>query len=228
MSRPRHTPFELIFQQIYQDSFPVIQARLSESRYDPQDRDRFLMLTEVVTLLRELRPEEGLGEGIDQLAALVHHAYLFWAAGQWTVELSQERLPVLLTGPCGDDAGETPPAYYLQVPERRIWAEVIAGQPPEPMDGCFVHPSPNSGSLRVLGVFGVHPDRQGFSVVEASGPRASGLARQDGSPLFAPVLPGAEAARLFSLVGEEELLELGWRSRAVAHEVAAGVGPWRA
>ena len=186
------------------------------------------MLREVVTLLRELRPEEGLGEGIDQLAALIHHAYLFWAAGQMTVELSQERLPVLLTGPAEDDAAETPPAYYLQVPERRVWAEVIAGRPPEPMDGCFVHPPTDAHSLRVLGVFGVHPERDGFSVVEASGPRASGLARQDGSPLFAPVLPGGEAARLFSLVGEEELLELGWRSRAVAQALPAGAEPWRA
>jgi hypothetical protein len=224
MSRPRTTPFELIFQQISQESFPGIHLRLSEGGYDPKDRDRFLMLREVVTLLRELRPEEGLGEGIDQLAALVHHAYLFWAAGQVTVELSQERLPVLLTGPVRDHATETPPAYYLQVPERRVWAEVIAGRPPEPMDGCFVHPPADGTSLRVLGVFGVHPEREGFSVVEASGPRAAGLARQDGSPLFAPVLPGGAAARLFSLVGEEELLELGWR----IHKLGAGSWELRA
>ena len=213
MSRPRGTPFELIFQQISQESFPGIHVRLLESGYDPGDRDRFLMLREVVTLLRELRPEEGLGEGIDQLAALVHHAYLFWAAGQVTVELSQERLPLLLTGPGRDDATDRPSAYYLQVPERRVWAEVIAGQPPEPMDGCFVHHPTDGDSLRVLGVFGIHPEREGFSVVEASGPRPSGLARQDGSPLFAPILPGGEAAGLFSLVGEEELLELGWRAQ---------------
>ena len=37
---------------------------------------------EVVTLLRDLRPEEGLGEAMDQMVALVHHAYLTWAAGR--------------------------------------------------------------------------------------------------------------------------------------------------
>ena len=225
---PRPTPFELIFQQIAQDSFPGIQARLTESEYDPRDRDRFLLLRDVVSLLRELRPEEGLGEGIDQLAALVHHAYLFWAAGQLTVELAQARLPVLLTAPTSTDPAEAPPSYYFQVPERKVWAEVIPGQPPEPMDGCFVHLSIDGASLQVLGIFGVHPEREGFSVVEASGPRVPVLARDDGSSLFSPVLPGGEAARLFSLVGEEELLELGWRSRAVAPELSAGAGPWRA
>lgn len=228
MSRPRPTPFELIFQQISQDFFPGIQARLSESGYDPRDRDRFLMLREVVTLLRELRPEEGLGEGIDQLAALVHHTYLFWSAGQVNVDLSQAKLPLLLAGQGRDDAADAPPAFYLQVPERRIWAEVIPGRAPEPLDGCFVQASLDSTSLRVLGVFGLHPEREGFSVVEASGPRAVDLARRDGSPLFAPVLPGGSAARLFSLVGEEELLELGWRSRSIAAEMPAGAGPWKA
>ncbi|HEX7336213.1 MAG TPA: hypothetical protein VF252_03305 [Gemmatimonadales bacterium] len=227
MSPRRRTPFELIFQQISQEGFPGIQARLGESEYDPRDRDQFLMVREVVSLLRELRPDEGLGEGIDQLAALVHHAYLFWAAGQLTVEVPQEGLPVLLGDHTGTDPAEAPPAYYLQVPERRVWAEVVPGQPPEPLDGCFVHLSAIA-SLRVLGVFGVHPEREGVSVVEASGPRVSGLAREDGSSLFEPVLAGGKAARLFSLISGEELLELGWRSRALAQELPAGAGPWRA
>ena len=224
MSRPRRTPFELIFRQISQEVFPGIHARLAERGYDPRDRDQFLMVREVVTLLRELRPEEGLGEGIDQLAALVHHAYLFWAAGQLTVEVPHEGLAVLLAGQTGNDPAETSPAYYVQVPERRVWAEVIPGQPPEPLDGCFVHSSPDAGSLRVLGVFGVHPEREGFSVVEASGPRPVALAREDGTALFAPALQGGAAARLFSLVGEEELLDLGWR----VHQLGAGSWEQRA
>jgi hypothetical protein len=70
--------------------------------------------------------------------------------------------------------------------------------------------------LRVLGVFGIHRDREGFSVVEAAGPRRSGLARADGSRLFDPLLPGGRAAGLFSISGEEELLELGWRIHLLA------------
>jgi hypothetical protein len=227
-SMPRPTPFDLVFQQIAQETFPKIQAALEQAGHDPRDRDGFLMLREVVTLLRDLRPDEGLGEGIDQLAALVHHAYLFWEAGEHTIELSQERLADLLAQPDSGAGTEPPPAYYVQAPERKVWAEVIPGHPPEPLDGCFVHSSPEASSLRVLGTFGVHPEREGFSVVEASGPLPVALAREDGTALFAPVLPGGAAARIFSLVGEEELLDLGWRSRVVAGEVSAEVGRWRA
>jgi hypothetical protein len=53
----------------------------------------------------------------------------------------------------------------------------------------------------------------GFTVVEATGPRPLGLVRADGSPLFAPTLPGAAAAGLNAIAGAEELLELGWRVR---------------
>jgi hypothetical protein len=74
--------------------------------------------------------------------------------------------------------------------------------------------------LRVLGVFGIHHDREGFSVVEAAGPRPVGLAREDGSGLFEPTLPGGKAAGLFSVSGMEELLELGARS----WELAAAIG----
>jgi hypothetical protein len=163
-----------------------------------------------VDLLRDLRPEEGLGEGIDQLAAFVHHAYLFWRAGEHVRDIRAEGLQILLSTSELDDSSPAPPAYYVQFPEHRVWAEVLPGQPPEPLDGCFVHPS--ADSLRVLAVFGVHPERQGFSVVEASGPRPAMLARNDGRPLFAPVLTGGAAAGLFSITGAEELLELGWRA----------------
>lgn len=99
-----------------------------------------------------------------------------------------------------------------------MWAQVIPGQPHEPLDGCFVHSGLEAGTVRVLGVFGIHPDREGFTVVEASGPRPTSLTRQDGSPLFSPALPGGAAAGLFSLTGEEELLDLGWRM----YELGAG------
>lgn len=211
MSYPRPTPFELVFRQVARDVFPRVRAALEAGGHDGRDRDNFLMVGDVVGLLREFRPEEGLGEGIDQLAALIHHAYLFWSAGERAIEISTEKLTDLLSTEQPDVASDAPPASYAQFPERRVWAEVIPGRPHEPLDGCFVHTSTDTASLRVLGVFGVHPDREGFSVVEASGDRPGALARKDGTPLFAPVLLGGAAARLFSLTGEEELLELGWR-----------------
>jgi hypothetical protein len=227
MSRP--TPFDLVFRQSAQDVFPKIRLALEHAGHDPRDRDGFLMVREVVTLLRDLRPDQGLGEGIDQLAALVHHAYLFWSAGEPTVEVFSGQLPDLLLRLADRDIPSDPPAsYYASLPEHRIWAEVIPGHPPEPLDGCFVYSSPEGPALRVLGVFGIHPEREGFSVVEAAGSRPLAFARADGTDLFEPTLTGGKAAGLFSITGEEELLELGWRTRRVAAEVPAEASRWRA
>ncbi len=174
------------------------------------------MEREAILLLRELRPDEGLGERMDQLAALVHQAYLFWDAGQVTVDIPPEQLPELLgASPLSPEPGEFPSAYYARFPERRLWAEVLEGQPSEPLDGLFVS-SAGEGELRVLGIFGLHPERMGFSVVEVAGKRPGSLAREDGTPLFASTLPGGAAAELYSMTGGEELLELGWRTTAGA------------
>src|SRR4051812_43978567 len=228
MPSRRPTPFDLVFGDTAEQTFAGIGEALSQAGIDPRHRDAFLMTREVVALVRELRPEQGLGEGIDQLAALVHHSYLFWAAGRPTAELPAEHLGDLLATPPPDyTASEEPPAYYVQLPERRIWAETVTGAPPEPLDGCFVHPSPDEGLLRVLGVFGLQPERAGFTVVEVAGSRPAGLLRADGTALFSPTLPGGVAARLFSLSGGEELLELGWRTRGLLVTSSAEVGRWR-
>ena len=225
---PRPTPFDLVFSQSAQEVFPKIRLVLDQAGHDPHDRDRFLMLQEVVTLVRELRPEEGLGEGIDKLAALVHHAYLYWEAEERVIELTWEELTSLLrTFTRTGDRTDVPSAYYAQMPQHRIWAEVIPGHPPEPLDGCFVHSTPDGAALRVLGVFGIHPEREGFSVVEAMGPRPLALARADGTELFAPTLTGGQAAGLFSITGEEELLDLGWRTGTLAAR-AREASQWRA
>jgi hypothetical protein len=211
MARP--TPFDLVFHRIAESSFPRMAASLAQSGVDPADRDAFLMDREVITLLRELRPEEGLGQAMDQMVALVHHAYLTWAAGTVTVPVSREAAEELLAQEQAQ-AGERndAPAYYAQFPERMIWASVVENQAPEPLDGVFVSSAPG-GDLRVLGIFGLRHDRPGFSVVEATGARVEGLAREDGSPLFQPTLDGGSAAGLRSIIGEAELLELGWRTR---------------
>ena len=224
---PRPTPFDLVFADFAQDRFPRIRTALDAGGRDAADRDAFLIEREAVLLLHELRPEEGLGEGIDQLAALLHHAYLFWDAGLQTVPVADEALPVLLDGgsPVPADAAGAPRAVYMEMPERRVWAVVMEGEPPEPLEGCFIH-STSGDELRVLGVFGLRPERMGFSVVETAGPRPGALARIDGSPLFAPAMAGGSAGGLYSLVGAEELLELGWRGRALAAESLIGASRW--
>jgi hypothetical protein len=229
MSAPRPTPYDLVFETLAQTTFPAIRSALELGGHDPRDRDRFLMLREVLELVRELRPEDGLGKGIDQLTALVHHAYLYWDGGTVTVQLVPERLYDFLALR-SEAPGQTPehPAYYAQFPKHRIWARIVSGEAPEPLDGCFVHQCLDQSRLRVLGVFGLHRERQGFSVVESVGRRPGALARADGSDLFGPVLPGGAAAGLFSLVDEEELLELGWRTGELMAEASAEASRWRA
>jgi hypothetical protein len=218
---PRPTPFDLVFSQIAERTFPEIRASIERAGYEPTDRDALLMIPEVVTLLRELRPEEGIGEGMDQLVALLHHVYVLWDAGAVTLPVPEERLGELLGSSFSAPTPAEPPrAYYAQFPQHQVWAEVLEGESHEPLDGCFVH-STAAGNLRVLGVFGVRPERLGFSVVEAEGPRAPDLRRPDGSTLFSPVLPGGVSAGLHSIAGGEELLELGWRTRAMATELFA-------
>lgn len=216
----RSTPFELVFGTLAGDRFPKIRTALAAAGSDPSDRDAFLMLPEVLSLLREIRPDDGVGEGIDQLVALVHHAYLVWDAGRVSLAISDDQLGELLkSDPVLPDSAEVPRAYYAQFPERRIWAELIEGQAPEPMDGSFVQGA-NGGELRTLGIFGLRPDRAGFSVVEAFGSRPEGLARPDGTSPFTSVLAGGSEAGLHSVISPEELLELGWRTRGLAADAA--------
>ena len=226
--RTRAAPFDLVFRETAEKIFPQIRRALAETGHDPRDRDAFLMVREVVTLLRELRPDEGLGEGIDQLAALLHQAYLFWDGGSLTIDVPADRLGELLSTASrpGEDPAEQLPAFYARFPEHRVWAQVVPGEPHEPLDGWFVHAAADH-TLRVLGIFGLHRERAGFSVVEVAGRRPGILTRVDGSAPFSPTLPGGAAAGLFSLMGEEELLALGWRTRDLAAVSSGEASRWR-
>jgi hypothetical protein len=222
----RATPFDLVFNRAAESTFPRIASSLVAGGHDPADRDGFLMDREVVTLLRDLRPDEGLGEAMDQMVALVHHAFLTWAAGGVTIPVGREAAEELLAKAPEDADSMDVPAYYAQFSERMIWAAVIENEAPEPLDGIFVSRAPG-GDLHVLGIFGLRPERAGFSAVEATGGRVESLAREDGSQLFDPTLPGGAAAGLRSIVGEAELLELGWRTQSLAAGVETGEARWK-
>jgi len=222
----RSTPLDLVFNRAAESTFPRIASSLAAGGHDPADRDAFLMDPEVVTLLHDLRPDEGLGEAMDQMVALVHHAYLAWAAGAITIPVGRETAEELLGRASEGADSKDVPAYYAQFPERMIWAAVVENETPEPLDGVFVSRIP-AGDLRVLGIFGLRPDRAGFSAVEATGGRVERLAREDGSPLFHPTLAGGATAGLRSIVGQEELLELGWRTQALAAGAETGEARWK-
>ena len=206
----RSTPFDLVFAELAGEHFPAIREALAAAGHDPRDRDAFLLSLPAMTLLRKLRPDDSeAGEGVEELAALAHHAYLAWDAGvvTWRADLDWVRIAL---GAGAAHADAAPSAGYLQVPERLVWAALAPDTAAEPLDGVFVH-SMSHGGLRVLGIFGMHPGRKGFSVAEAVGTPGAALVRADGSALFLPVLPGGAAAGIYSLVGPEELVELAGR-----------------
>lgn len=209
MERP--TPFSLVFGRLAAERFPAFQQALADAGRDPRDRDAFLLVREVNQLMQELRPDEGLGEGVAALAALVHASYLFWLDGERVVAIDDSAFTRLVT-PRPDDRGATPrraAGRYVQLPSLRVWGTPVEGAAPEPLDGWFA--TPRADALSVVAVFGLHPGREGLTVVEVTGTAPRGLARADGSALFAPTLEGGEAAGLASIQGEEELLELAWR-----------------
>jgi hypothetical protein len=208
----RLTPYDLVFAPMADERFPPIRAALAATGQDARDRDAFLLTREAAELVHDLRPEGGMGEGIDQLAALVQHAFLFWDAGAHLMTVDRPALERLLAPDPPPSPLPTGAAPYVQLPERVIWARPLEEEAFEPLDGWFAHVAP-SGLLRALAVFGLHPERMGFTVVEAAGARPVGLARADGSPLFAPTVAGGDLAGLRSILGAEELLELAWRAR---------------
>jgi hypothetical protein len=212
----RLTPFQVAYGTLAEERFPAIRASLEAAGRDPHDADSFVLDRQVVALLRDLVPEEGVGEAVREHVALLHHAYLYWLEGGWLFRLSRRRARALLAAPFEPvEAVGAPRAYYVQFPERLIWAELEPGEPHEPLDGLFVRPWPEGGYF-VLAVFGLHPGREGFTVVDLDGHRETTATRADGSPLFAPVLPGGEAAGLYSLVDREELIELAARTAPLA------------
>ena len=76
MDRP--TPFDLVFSGLAPDHFPPIRDALVAANADLADRDAFLLTHPAMTLLREFRPDDTeAGNGLDELTALVHHAYVF-------------------------------------------------------------------------------------------------------------------------------------------------------
>jgi hypothetical protein len=210
----RPTPYDLVFGELGDARFPAIERAITAAGHDPRSRDRFTLVREAVTLLHELRPEEALGEGVGELVALVHAAFLFWLDGRSVVGVDRETLDRVLRRPAENGPEPTPSrSYYLQLAPQRVWGEPLAGAPPEPLDGAFVQPV--AGALDVVAIFGLHPARLGLTVVGARGPRPGRLARLDRTPPFSPRVEGGVAAGLFSLTGAEELLDLCHRCHAL-------------
>lgn len=203
---PTH-PFELVFGPLADQRFPPIQAALPEH----VDIDAFMLALPALEFLRDLRPEEGLGDGVDEFVAFVHAAYRFWEDGQLLTRLDAPMTRQL----CADTPTEPSPPLplttaYIQVAPRLIWGQLDGDENYEPLDGWFA--VPNGPAVRVVACFGVHANRPGLSLLVAEGQVPRDLQREDGSSLFAPLMPGGDTAGLHAVVAPEELLLLAWRA----------------
>ena len=183
-----------------------------------------MLLEPVGRLLRELAPEGAGPDALEAHVLLLHHAFLFWAAEQHVYRISEQTLRRA--------AAETHittvaprPSQYLQLPELRVWGSPNESSPPEPLDGMFVSHGSQPGAVDILAIFGMRPDRPGFSAVGLVG-RADtddasaheievAATRDDGSSAFAPRLAGGSAAGLYSLANNGELLLLTGRLLAL-------------
>jgi len=209
----RPHPFTMVFGEVANESFPGLRDDLERAAVDQSDRDAFLLHRGVAQLVRDLEPEGGMGEAVAQLAALVHHAFLYWRHGEWTIRLEHGAARTLLReGRAGSPPPTLPDAWYVQLPRQLVWGQLGDGEPYQPLDGCFVAWA--STGLRVLGVFGVHAGRMGFSVAEAAAPRWPGEDPTGDRMRFSPRMDGAESAGLYSLNSAEDLLVLAGRIAA--------------
>lgn len=220
----RLSPFDLVFQDLAADRFPRLVDGIASAGRDPRDRDAFVLVREVVELLQELAPDQGSGEGIRELVAFLHASFLYWIDGSCRVRVERDTLDRVLTDVsiAAPVAATLARSYYLELPIHRVWGTPVEGGPPEPLDGCFVAPA--DGRVSVVAVFGLQPNRPGFTVVDLAGPRAGRLAREDRSRLFSPKLEGGQAAGLFQVIGDLELLELVYRMNDLLGPNGASVG----
>jgi hypothetical protein len=194
-----------------ESELPAIRAALGEE----SNIHAFLLSAPALELMRELRPDSGLGDAVDDFVALVHAAYLFWRDGERTVVRDESATRQLCGRPPTTTAARAPEAtgaQYIQIAPRIVWGQLIDEEPFEPLDGWFaLH---GDAGLRMVACFGVHEQRPGVSVSVVEGDFPANVVRTDGRPLFAPTMPGGDAAHLHAVSAPDELLLLGWRAEA--------------
>ena len=215
----RPTPFGYIFRDLAVAEFPAIDKAMDNAGAIETDRDQFALLEPVARLLQQIVPPDASADAVEAHIRLLHHAYCHWAAHGCVYRISDSALARAFTQPTITDRLPRA-AFYLQLPELRVWGTPTADGQAEPLDGMFVTGWLPSG-VAVLAIFGLRPDRPGFSAVGLEGRADSdeagaseieiAAARDDGSPAFGPTLAGGSAAGLHSIANPGELLLLTCR-----------------
>ena len=85
MTGDRAHPFTLVFGELAPTRLPAIEAELRGET----SLEAFLFGRAAVELLGELRPDDGIGEAIDDFVVFVHAAFLYWAAGEHTAAFDE-------------------------------------------------------------------------------------------------------------------------------------------
>ncbi|HEY4320562.1 MAG TPA: hypothetical protein VGM77_05220 [Gemmatimonadales bacterium] len=199
----RPQPFDLLFAPFRDDRLPAIRDVIGTDR----SVAGFLLVAPAVELLRDVRPDSGLGDAIDTFVLLVHAAFWYWHDGEQHRAIDAAQLERLLR----DGAPQPIPAgitRYIQVAPRRIWSQLDDDQPFEPLDGWFV--ARNGPSIDVVGCFGVHPERPGITAAAVQGPVPVLAKRPDGTAPFTATMPGGDLAGLHAVESPAELLWLAW------------------
>ena len=203
----RIAPFDLVFGELAEERFPGLEASLGAGNVDATDRDAFILDKAVTEFLRDLVPEDAPAESLHEFIAALQHSYLFWQGGKAVLESADTGIPV---GPRPAHPPTRLPAY-VRLPSHLYWGQVEPDAPHEPVDGFFVHGV--GDGIRALAIFGVHPERPGFTVAEVRGGAVTLLSpRADGSAPFAPQMDGGKNAGIRSVAGPDELLALAWHA----------------
>ena len=215
MSAPRPYPWTALVEALGDDRFEEMKSELASAGTDAFERDAFALVGAVGRVLRELVPDDAPAEAVTSYLDLLHVLYLHWAAGRPVRSVSRARLSADLSTPPALPA-PPPGVCYLQLPERLVWAAPAADAAHEPLDGLFVAAGPER--VLVLAVLGFRPEREGFTTLDASVPRAAAAPppRAGGAGPFSSVLPAGERMGFFSVTSEAELGALALLALAAA------------
>lgn len=203
--------------------FGALEAEAAEREVPLADPGIFAMLTAGIAALDELvAPGEGDDETSTRLATLLFHAFHHHRADRPLVLVRTGVVRYLV----GTDPGEVegrergdglPGSAYVQLPQHLVWTGAGEGDRPHSLDGFF-WTLPGDGSLHLLAVSGLLPERPGFTVIRLPGvPLADATAwaaasmRPDGEEDFSSEIPGSELEGLYEVRTAGELLKLGAR-----------------
>lgn len=206
----RLVPFDYAFAALAAEHFDTIREEAAALHKNTSDRGQFFALPTVQRVLAAIEAPDvvnGAPEAGPEYATLLYAAYRFWLGGQHLICVGERDV-----GPwtAGTDLRVPHGACYVQLPERRYWSQIAAGQPHEPLDGMFVAESNEGREITVVAVLGLRADRGGFSEVSVTVTPVEfeAAARELRTPAFAPLMEGGDRAGFKSVATTAELLHL--------------------